>query len=65
VEQNESSVCFGCINQRTRRPATYPHFFLGIFVLKCKKKKKQCKKGKNVVFFKKGWGVGLCGYKPL
>jgi hypothetical protein len=37
---------------------------LGIFVLKCKTK--QYKKGKNVgLFSKRGWGVGLCGYKPL
>ena len=28
-------------------------------------KKNQYKKGKNVGFFPKGWGVGLCGYKPL
>ena len=25
VEQNESPVCFGYINQKRRRPATYPH----------------------------------------
>ena len=28
VEQHESRVCFGCINQRRRRPATYPHQIL-------------------------------------
>jgi hypothetical protein len=30
-----------------------------------KREEKKYKKGKNGVFFKKGWGVGLCGYKPL
>ena len=28
VDQNESRVCFGCINQRRRRQATYPHQIL-------------------------------------
>ena len=61
VEQNESRVCFGCINQR-RRPATYSHhiFLFGNFRLEMYKNNNN-KKGKNVVFFQKG----LCGYKYL
>ena len=59
VEQNESPVCFGCINQRRRRPATYSHHIIlfGNFCLEMYKNNNN-KKGKNVGFFQKGGGGG-------